>query len=42
MPEIILKKRIETIDEKAEKVRENIANGENYLVVENTETSKII
>ena len=42
MPEFILKKRIKTIDEKAEKVRENIANGENYLVVENTETSKII
>jgi hypothetical protein len=42
MPEKILKTRIETIDEKAEKVRENIINGEKYLVIENTETNEII
>ena len=42
MPEFLLKKRIKTIGEKTGKVRENIANGENYLVVENTETKKII
>jgi hypothetical protein len=42
MPEFLLKKRIKTIGEKTGKVRENIANGENYLVVENTETKEII
>lgn len=42
MPEKILKTRIDTIEEKAEKVRENIVNGWKYLVVENTGTNEII
>ena len=42
IPEIVLKARIDSIDERTEHVRESIISGKNYLVVENTETSEII
>ena len=42
VPEKVLKARIDSINERAEKTREFIENGKNYLVVENLETKEII
>ena len=42
IPEKLLQTRIDSIDEKTEKVREFIENGKNYLVVENIETKEIV
>ena len=42
MPDNFLKMRIDSIDEMTEKTRKLIENGGKYLVVENTETKKII
>ena len=42
IPEKMLETRINTIDERTEKTREFIANGKNYLVIENNETHEIV
>ena len=42
IPEKVLKARIDSINERAEKTREFIKKGKNYLVVENLETKEII
>lgn len=42
IPEKILETRINSIDERTEKTREFIANGKNYLVIENNETHEIV
>jgi len=42
VPEKILETRIATIDERAEKTRNFIESGKEYLIVENTETNEIV
>lgn len=42
MPEKLLQTRIDTIDERAEKVHDGIINWVNYLVVENLESKEIV
>lgn len=42
IPEKILETRTNSIQERTEKTREFIANGKNYLVIENNETHEIV
>jgi hypothetical protein len=42
VPEKILKTRVDSINERAEKTREYIESGKIYLVVENLKTKEII
>lgn len=42
IPEKVLKTRVDSISERAEKTREFIEGGKEYLVVENTETNEIV
>lgn len=42
IPEKILKARVDSINERAEKTREFIETGKNYLVIESLETKEII
>ena len=42
MPEKLLQTRIDSIDEKTEKVREGILEGKKYIVVENLDTNEIV
>ena len=42
MPEKLLQTRIDTIEERVEKVRDNILDGKDYLVVEDIETKDIV
>ena len=42
MPEKLLQTRINTIEERAAKVRDSILEGKEYLVVENLDTKDIV
>ena len=42
IPEKLLQTRIDSIDEKTEKVREFIERGNNYLIVENLDSNEIV
>ena len=42
MPEKLLQTRIDTIEERAIKVRDSILEGKKYLVIENIDTKNIV